>query len=79
VTTLADRLSDCDRERLAGYLARLRGVDRELRQPGTLATPPDPVPLHRPVPDHGAATRADLPSMTVAFSAAIHDSPAGNQ
>jgi hypothetical protein len=47
VTALAALLSDRDRERLEGRLAELRGLDREMRKRGTLASPAEPEPLHR--------------------------------
>lgn len=43
-----------DRERLADEgeraLDRLAGLDRLMRQPGSLAEAPEPVPLHREIP-----------------------------
>jgi len=47
VTTLAAMLSRADRERLLERLAELRRLDREMRAPGSLAAPDEPVPLHR--------------------------------
>jgi len=39
LTSIADRLSRADRERLLDRLAELRELDRLMRQPGTLAAP----------------------------------------
>ena len=47
MTTLAALLSRADRERLLERLAELRALDREMRAPGSLAAPDEPVPLHR--------------------------------
>jgi hypothetical protein len=47
VTTLSAALSSHDRERLLERLRELRALDREMRAPGSLAAPDQPVPLHR--------------------------------
>lgn len=47
MTAIAAILSRADRERLLERLLELRGTDREMRKPGTLASPGEPVPLHR--------------------------------
>ena len=47
MTTIATILSDRDRERLLERLTELRDTDRDMRKPGTLAAPDEPVPLHR--------------------------------
>jgi len=47
VTTIGATLSRADRERLLERLADLRALDREMRAPGSLAAPDEPVPLHR--------------------------------
>ena len=47
MTTVAALLSPAARQRLLERLHELRDLDRELRRPGSLATAPAPVPLHR--------------------------------
>ena len=47
MTTIASMLSRADRERLLERLRELRALDREMRAPGSLAAPEEPVPLHR--------------------------------
>ena len=47
MTTIASMLSRADRERLLERLGVLRALDREMRPPGSLAAPDEPVPLHR--------------------------------
>ncbi len=47
MTTLAALLTRADRERLLDRLRELRALDREMRAPGSLAAPDEPVPLHR--------------------------------
>ena len=47
MTALAAMLSRADRERLLERLAELRALDREMRAPGSLAAPEEPVPPHR--------------------------------
>jgi hypothetical protein len=47
MTALADLLSDRDRRRLEDRLAELGGLADLMRQPGTLPSVPEPVPLHR--------------------------------
>jgi hypothetical protein len=43
--TAIARLSRADQR--APRLAELRDTDRDMRKPGTLAAPDEPVPLHR--------------------------------
>ena len=47
MTAIAALLSARDRQRLEERLRELREVDREMRAPGSLAAPAEPVPLHR--------------------------------
>lgn len=47
MTTIAAMLSRADRERLLKRLTELHDTDRDMRKPGTLASPGEPVPLHR--------------------------------
>lgn len=47
MTAIAAMLARADRERLLERLTELRDADREMRKPGTLAAPGEPVPLHR--------------------------------
>jgi len=47
MTTIASMLSRADRERLLERLRELRALDHEMRAPGSLASPDEPVPLHR--------------------------------
>ena len=47
MTTIAAMLSRADRELLLERLHELRTLDREMRRPGSLAAPDEPVPLHR--------------------------------
>jgi hypothetical protein len=47
VTAIAALLSARDLQRLEARLRELREVDREMRAPGSLAAPDEPVPLHR--------------------------------
>ena len=47
MTAVAALLTPTDRERLLERLRELREVDREMRAPGSLAAPDEPVPLHR--------------------------------
>lgn len=47
MTTLAALLTPEARSRLLERLRELREVDREMRRPGSLAAPEEPVPLHR--------------------------------
>ena len=47
VSAIAALLSARDRQRLEDRLRELREVDREMRAPGSLAAPDEPVPLHR--------------------------------
>lgn len=48
MTSAVDRLSRADRRRLLERrMDELRELDRLMRQPGTLAEPDEPVPLHR--------------------------------
>ena len=53
VTTLAAMLSHTDRERLLERLAELRELDREMRRPGSLASPDEPIALHRATRQQG--------------------------
>ena len=46
MTAIASMLSRADRERLLERLRELRALDREMRPPGSLAAPDEPVPLH---------------------------------
>ena len=57
MTTLAALLSRADRERLLERLRDLRELDREMRPPGSLAAPDEPVPLHRTGRGTGKETR----------------------
>jgi len=47
VTTVANLLTPAARQRLLERLRELRELDREMRLPGSLASPDEPVPLHR--------------------------------
>ena len=47
MTAIAALLSRAERERLLERMAELRDTDRDMRKPGTLAAPGEPVPLHR--------------------------------
>ena len=47
MTAIAAMLSRADRERLLERLHELRDLDREMRAPGSLAAPSEPLPLHR--------------------------------
>jgi hypothetical protein len=47
VTVIADLISRESRARLLGRVRELDQLDELMRQPGTLAEPDEPVPLHR--------------------------------
>ena len=47
VTSVAALLTPADRKRLLERLRELRALDREMRAPGSLAAPDQPLPLHR--------------------------------
>ena len=47
MTAIADLLSPADRDRLAGRLAELRGLDKLVRERAGVAPAPVPPPLHR--------------------------------
>jgi hypothetical protein len=47
MTAIADLISPADRRRLLEHLAEADEVDRLMRERGTLASPDEPVPLHR--------------------------------
>jgi len=47
MTAIAAMLSRADRERLLARLRELRTLDREMRRPGSLASPDEPIALHR--------------------------------
>jgi hypothetical protein len=47
VTAIADLVDPATRRRLLERLDELEDVDRVMRCPGSLATPAEPVPLHR--------------------------------
>jgi hypothetical protein len=47
MTTLADHLTRADRRRLLERLEELGGLADLMKQSGSLATPDEPVPLHR--------------------------------
>ncbi len=47
MTAIAALLSARDRQRIEERLRELRTLDRDMRAPGSLATPDEPVPLHR--------------------------------
>ena len=52
MTAIAALLSARDRQRLEERLRELRALDREMRAPGSLAAPDEPVPLHRAGREH---------------------------
>ena len=47
MTAVANLLNPADRQRLEERLNELRALDREMRAPGSLAAPDEPVQLHR--------------------------------
>lgn len=53
MTALAALLTPADRERLLERLAELRTLDREMRRPGSLASPDEPIALHRATRQQG--------------------------
>ena len=53
MTALAAMLSRADRERLLERLHELRDLDREMRRPGSLASPDEPIALHRATRQQG--------------------------
>ena len=55
MTAIAALLSARDRQLLEDRLRELRALDREMRAPGSLATPDEPVPLHRAGRDTGGS------------------------
>ncbi len=55
MTALAAMLTPTDRERLLERLRELRALDREMRRPGSLAAPDEPVTRFPPPPGPGQA------------------------
>jgi hypothetical protein len=49
MTTFADLLSRADRQRLADRMRDLEDTARLMREPGSLAAPGEPTPLHQAV------------------------------
>jgi hypothetical protein len=47
MTAIADLLKPADRERLAARVKELDELARLMKQPGSLAEPDEPLPLHR--------------------------------
>jgi hypothetical protein len=58
VTVIAALLSARDRQRLVERLRELREVDREMRAPGSLVAPDEPIPLYRAGRANDATERA---------------------